>query len=133
MFLVSATALPASGTANVISFGAKNTDSKSFSPITAGGTTATTVAGDYYLYLKWDAAAPPGGGFGNNVYVLSLTVTGNAVSRTAPILKQTATIGQFRFHRVYFANPTNISIAVTYTDDTQKGYLNKAGYVRVQQ
>jgi hypothetical protein len=94
--------------------------------------TATTVAGDYYLYLKWDAG-PPLGGFGSNVYVLSLTVTGSAVSRTAPILKQTAAIGPFRFHRVYFANPTNISIAVTYTDDTQKGYLNKAGYVKVQQ
>ena len=132
MFLVSATALPASGTANVISFGAKNTDSKSFSPITAGGTTATTVAGDYYLYLKWPAG-PRLGGFGSNVYVLSLTVTGSAVSRTAPILKQTAAIGQFRFHRVYFANPTEISIAVTYTDNIQKGYLNKAGYVKVQQ
>ena len=130
MFLVNATALPAAGSAGELKFDTKNTDSKSFSPIT--GVTATTVAGDYYLYLKWDSTAP-GGGFGNNVYVLSLTVTGNAVSRTAPILKQTATIGQFRFHRVYFANPTNISIAVTYTDDTQKGYLNKAGYVRVQQ
>ena len=131
MFLVNATALPAAGSAGELKFDTKNTDSKSFSPIT--GVTATTVAGDYYLYLKWDAAAPPGGGFGNNVYVLSLTVTGSAVSRTAPILKQTAAIGPFRFHRVYFANPTNISIAVTYTDDTQKGYLNKAGYVRVQQ
>lgn len=131
MFLVNATALPAVGSAGELKFDTKNTDSKSFRPIT--GVTATTVAGDYYLYLKWDAGSAPGGGFGGNVYVLSLTVTGNAVSRTAPILKQTATIGQFRFHRVYFANPTNISIAVTYTDNTQKGYLNKAGYVKVQQ
>lgn len=115
----------------VINFANKNTDSKSFDSTTSSGvvTTATPTAGDYYLYLEWPTAIATA----TEVFVISLTVTGNAAGRTAPILKQTSVLGKYRYHRVYFSNPTNITLTASYSDATQQAFLNSVGLISMRE
>lgn len=58
---------------------------------------------------------------GNAVTVGSVTVSGNAGTRTnSTILKQTAVVAAYRLHKVYFAVQTVLKITLPYTDSVQQ-------------
>lgn len=86
------------------------------------------AASDYYLQVKFNQ--PPA--YPDNPIVLaSLSVTGSALTRTGPILKQTIAVGPYRFHNVFFSAATTLVVSLPFADSTQSDYYTQADFVAV--